>query len=56
MGEALRQGLFVFVGGLIFCIACAMLALLVSGVIRTDRNVNYGHEVVYDASEAYRIY
>ena len=56
MGEAFRQGMYIYVGGFLFCIASVVLSLLVSGIIDMNRNIRTARETVYDASAEYHYY
>ncbi len=56
MGEAFRQGMYIYVGGILFCIAATVLALLVSGVTGMNRNIRATSETIYDASAEYHYY
>ena len=53
MGEAFRQGMYIYVGGILFCLASAILALLVSGMIDMNRSIRASRETVYDVSAQY---
>ena len=55
MGEAFREGMYVFVGGILFCIASAILALLISGVLEMNSDIRTTHPVVYDSSAEYHV-
>lgn len=54
MGEAFRQGMYTLVGGILFCIASAILVLIFTGLVDMDRNIHTAHEVAYDNIRGYR--
>ena len=53
MGEAFRQGMYVYVGGILFCIAVAVLTLFYTGIIEMNNNITIAHETVYDLNRDY---
>ena len=54
MGEAFRQGMYTMVGGILFCIASAIMVIMFMGLIDMDRNIHSAHEVAYDNIREYR--
>ena len=50
MGEAFRQGMYIYVGGILFCIAVAIMALFFTGLIKMNDNIHTAHEVIYDTN------
>ena len=56
MGEAFRQGMYIYVGGILFCIAVAIMALFFTGIIELNDNIRTAHETVYDINRNYYIY
>ena len=55
MGEAFREGLYIYVSGILFCIAVAVMALFVTGLIEMNSNIQTAHETVYDLNRNYHI-
>ncbi len=55
MIETFRQGLYIYVGGILFCIATAILMMLNSSLIDLGDMVNAHQEVVYDLNEDHHI-
>ena len=53
MGEAFRQGMYVYVGGILFCIAAVILMLFITGMIEMNNGIRTAHETVYDLNRDY---
>ncbi|MCR5323592.1 MAG: hypothetical protein K6E85_10020 [Lachnospiraceae bacterium] len=53
MGEAFRQSLYVCVGGILFCVALAIMMMLFNGIIEMNNNIHMAHETVYDLNREY---
>ncbi len=54
MGEALKQGMYTLVGGILFCIATAVMLFLFTRLMDMDRSMHNAHEAVYDNIREYR--
>ena len=55
MGEAFRQGMYVYVGGILFCIAAVILMLFTTGMIKMNNGIRTAHETVYDMNRDYYV-
>ena len=53
MGETFRQSLFVCVGGILFCVALAIMVMLFNRIVEMNNNIHMAHEVVYDLNGEY---
>ena len=55
MTETFKQGMYIYVGGILFCIAAAILMILNSSIMDLGERTDRGSEVVYDINETYHI-
>ena len=53
MAEAFRQGLYIYVGGFLFCIAVAVLLILNSRILDMSDRISSQQDVVYDLNVKY---
>ena len=53
MAEAFRQGMFMYVGGMLFCIASVILILLFTQIGQMDRYAYRSGSVAYDDNTGY---
>ena len=55
MAESFRQGLYMFVAGMLFCISSVVLVILVTGILNLNRNINRANAVAYDNNHRYGV-
>ena len=53
MAEAFRQGMYMYVGGMLFCIAAVILIMFVSSLSEMNANTYVSGSVMYDINDGY---